>query len=95
MMSPVTLEYVKKEAEKQIAQQVRGTFANGIKKKTDLYSLESFLYRYDYPAWKRFAKNHERTLSEDAIAELNVTIHISDSGKMKFKWFEYPEDVLP
>lgn len=95
VMGPVTVDLIRKEAVKQVKEQVRSTFAKGIKAGTDLYSLETVLYRKDLPRWKQFARDHSRTMPADALAELEVHLQLSDSGKMKMKWYEYPEDLLP
>lgn len=95
LLSNVSAEYIRRNAETQVKEQVKETFLNGIKKGADVYGLESVLYKRDLQAWKAFAKNHNKKLSEDALAEVNVFVYLSDSGKMKLKWYNYPETLLP
>lgn len=95
MMGDVSAEYIKKNAEKQIEQQIRSTFLKGIASGADLYGLEETLYRKDIDAWKQFAKDHSRTLTENALDAVDVHVYLSDSGKMKLNWYDYPKDLLP
>lgn len=95
LMSNVSAEYIRSNAETQVKEQVKATYLKGIKKGSDVYGLESVLYKKDLQAWKAFAKNHDKKLSEDALAEVNVLVYLSDSGKMKLKWYDYPETLLP
>lgn len=95
LLSNVSADYIRSNAEKQVKEQVKETFVNAMKKGSDVYGLESVLYKKDIQAWKAFAKNHNKKLSEDALAEINVTIYLADSGKMKLKWYDYPAPLLP
>jgi len=94
MMSDVSDEFILTTAKKEIEQQIRGTFMKGIRVGADLYGLEEYLFKKDYRAWKQFAKDHERTITANALAEIKVNIFLSDAGKMKLNWFEY-NDILP
>lgn len=95
LMSDVSGSDIRLDAEKQVKEQIESTFLKAIRKGTDIYGLESYLYKNDNKAWKQFAKNHNRKLSKDALAEIIVKVYLSDSGKMKLKWYDYPQDLLP
>jgi len=95
LLSGVPSSFIKKDAEKQVKEQIMSTFTKAIEKGTDIYGLESFLQKYDNKAWKQFAKNHNRKLTKDAIIEMSVQVYLYDAGKMKLKWYNYPEDRLP
>lgn len=95
VMSKISSEEIKRIAEKEIVEQVRGTFLKGVERGTDLFGLEEVLYKKDISAWKQFAKNHSNRIKADALEDISVHLHLSDSGKMKQNWYNYPNDLLP
>ena len=95
VLSDVSLSFIKQNAEHQVRKQIESTYAKALAKGADIYGLESYLQKYSNKTWKEFAKNRKRRLSEDAIAGITVKLYLSDSGKMKMKWYDYPEDLLP
>ncbi|GIO05260.1 hypothetical protein J31TS6_12880 [Brevibacillus reuszeri] len=95
IMAKVSADYIQKDAEEQIKEQIRGTFLKGVAAGTDLYGFEEALYKQDVNAWKQFAKNHDNKIRKDALAEINIHVRLSDSGKMKLNWYHYPDHLLP
>ncbi|WP_411502530.1 Ger(x)C family spore germination protein [Brevibacillus centrosporus] len=94
VMGEISNEEIKRVAEKEVIEQVRGTFLKGIERGADLFNFEEALYKKDVEAWKQFAKNHENKLSAEALDGVTVHLYLSDSGKLKQNWF-YPDDLLP
>ncbi|MED4584004.1 Ger(x)C family spore germination protein [Brevibacillus choshinensis] len=95
VMSKISTEEIKKVAEKEVTEQIRGTFLKGVERGTDLYGFEEVMYKRDINAWKQFAKNHANKISADALEGVTVNVYLSDSGKMKKNWYQYPDDLLP
>lgn len=95
LMSKIPVASIMSNVEKQVATQIRNTFLKGIAQGADLYRLEETLYKQDVQAWKQFAKNRANRIAADAIAELSVHVRITNSGKMKRDWYNYPNDLLP
>lgn len=94
VMGDISNEKIKRIAEKEVIEQVRGTFLKGVERGVDLFGFEETLYKRDVEAWKQFAKNHENKLSAEALDGVTVHLYLSDSGKLKQNWF-YPDDLLP
>ncbi|MED4908522.1 Ger(x)C family spore germination protein [Brevibacillus centrosporus] len=94
VMGEISNEKIKRIAEKEVIEQVRGTFLKGVERGVDLFGFEETLYKRDVEAWKQFAKNHENKISAEALDGVTVHLYLSDSGKMKQNWF-YPDDLLP
>lgn len=95
VMGKISSDEIKQIAAKEIEEQVRGTFLKGVERGTDLFGFEEVLYKKDVNAWKQFARNHSNKITADALDGVTVHIHLSDSGKIKQNWYQYPDDLLP
>ncbi|QRG67035.1 Ger(x)C family spore germination protein [Brevibacillus choshinensis] len=95
VMGKVSSEEIRQIAEKEVIEQIRGTFSKGVQRGVDLFSFEEAMYKKDVTAWKQFAKNRSNKITADALEGITVHLYLSDSGKMKQNWYNYPDDLLP
>jgi len=95
LFAEVDLPFIEKTAREEIAKQIRRTFHRGMQRGRDLFSLEHALFQQDFKSWKKFARNPDKKLSPDCLAEVNVEVKLTNSGKLKLEWYNYPEDILP
>ncbi|MDF2682420.1 MAG: spore gernimation protein [Brevibacillus sp.] len=95
VMGKISSEEIKRIAEKEVLEQVRGTFLKGVERGVDLFSFEEALYKKDVNAWKQFAKDHSNKITANSLEGVTVHLYLSDSGKMKQNWYQYPNDLLP
>lgn len=93
LMSMVTPAFIRENCEKQVAEQIRGTFLKGVKAGVDLYSLEESLYKKDYQAWRKYEIRKRNKLTPDSLTQIQVNMFLSDSGKMKMDSVKYPDPL--
>ncbi|WP_126425419.1 Ger(x)C family spore germination protein [Brevibacillus marinus] len=70
------------QAKERIRAEIRNTYREGLKKKTDVLNLLDALYRKNLPAWKKLTRSGEEfILDETSLANINVRVRIIASGR--------------
>ncbi|MCD9021791.1 Ger(x)C family spore germination protein [Cohnella silvisoli] len=72
-------------ANKLIAEEIRSTFQNGMKRQIDLLRLEHVLYRKKFKLWKKLTSNGKVALHPIKLGEVTVKIKVVQSGMYKLK----------
>ncbi|MGE5701342.1 MAG: Ger(x)C family spore germination protein [Clostridia bacterium] len=79
-----SLKDMNKLASQKIESEIRNTFKNGVKLKTDIYSLSDTIYRKDVQLWKKLQKDEQLPLKADSLEKIEVDAKIVNSGEMEF-----------
>ncbi|NEW05848.1 hypothetical protein GK047_07435 [Paenibacillus sp. SYP-B3998] len=71
--------------EQKITEEIRDTFAKGLKRKMDIFHLSEVLYRKNPGAWKKLTKEGVLPLQKDSLAKVEVEVRIENAQKLKLK----------
>ncbi|MBD0379544.1 Ger(x)C family spore germination protein [Paenibacillus sedimenti] len=84
-------ETLKKQVEKEIAEQIKQTFEIGMEHDVDLYQLEHIVYRKSFADWSRLTGNGAKPLKAVQINNVKIDVDIEHSGmfEMHKKHKEY------
>ncbi|AZN38625.1 Ger(x)C family spore germination protein [Paenibacillus albus] len=66
-----------KEAEQQIASEIRRSYLAGLKLGVDLYSFKNKLFQKKYPNWNKVE------LDADSLAKIDVSVYVQHEGNLK------------
>lgn len=69
-----------REAAKIVRQEIIDTFRNGLKAKTDIYSLEHILFKQESGLWKKLKQTSPLIIDEDSLAVVQVDVHLDHVG---------------
>lgn len=78
MLQDVDQEFIIKELQKIIEEEVMLTYKQALKQNSDIYRLSEQLYRKEFKTWKMLEENGNIPLDEDSL-EIDVDIKIADS----------------
>lgn len=66
-----------------IEKEIRKSFMEGLKRKTDIYNLEHDLFRYHYQEWKAIPQVEETLLNENEIRDIHIHLNIQHTSNGK------------
>ncbi|MFF2888929.1 Ger(x)C family spore germination protein [Paenibacillus sp. NPDC057967] len=69
--------------EKRVREEIEATYRFGLERGMDIYHLEHYLYRYHHGYWKNHVKGKDWTPQKDQLAEIEVNLDLTDSGKFQ------------
>lgn len=76
-----TEEQLSGRAADLIRSEIRRTFEEGIKRKTDVLNLLDVVYRKDYPLFRRLKQEREFPLDSSSLHDIDVSVVITNTGK--------------
>lgn len=79
-----TVDDIEKAVVKQVEEEVRTTFEEGLAIDADIYRLSEIVYRKHFKAWKSVEKDGKIPLSKDSIREIEINVEKVGSGRKKF-----------
>ncbi|WP_096200806.1 Ger(x)C family spore germination protein [Bacillus sp. FJAT-45350] len=82
VIKPITEEEVKVRIKKEVEEEVRKTYLEGLKIGADVYQLRERLYRRDVKLWKKLNKEGPFVLNEDSLRNINVDVNLNHTGKL-------------
>lgn len=85
MNQTVSESFLKQEAEKEIANEIRKTYREGLKIGADVYRLSSTMYRKSPEAWHKLLHDGKLPLAENSIQNLQVQVKIQSAGTAMMK----------
>ncbi|MDD9266716.1 Ger(x)C family spore germination protein [Paenibacillus sp. GCM10023248] len=78
-------DFLQKQAEKQIAEEIKMTFEQGRKRGVDVYQLEHALYKQDFKSWAKLTLNGTQPLEGYQLGDIQVEVQLRHSGMLKLK----------
>lgn len=69
--------------EHMVKDEIETTFRLGLKRGMDIYQMEHYLYRYHHSYWKSHVKGKDWSPKQDQLAEIEVKLDLTDSGKFQ------------
>ncbi|RJE91183.1 Ger(x)C family spore germination protein [Paenibacillus sp. 1011MAR3C5] len=69
--------------EKRVKEEIESTYRFGLQKGMDVYHLEHYLYRHHHSYWKRYVKGRDWMPQRDQLAEIEVNLNLTDTGKFQ------------
>ncbi|MFC0212872.1 Ger(x)C family spore germination protein [Paenibacillus chartarius] len=83
IMQPMSEQLMEEKAAKQIQEEIKKTFVNGLDMKSDLLQLGHALYRQKNKDWKRLYSEKELILTPDSLKDIKVSVQLNHAGKLK------------
>jgi len=80
----VTSDEIRKGIIKQVKEDIKTTYEEGLKLDVDIYRLSEYLYRDKVKVWKKLEKNGKIPLTKESI-KLNVHVNKINPGRKTFK----------
>nr|WP_276510076.1 Ger(x)C family spore germination protein [Paenibacillus qinlingensis] len=77
------LQQLTQKSTEDIVKEIRKTFMEGLKRKTDIYNLEYDLFRYHYQEWKATSQVEGTLLNENEIRDIHIDLNIKHTGNGK------------
>jgi len=77
---PSGIEEMQKLAEAQIAEEIKTAFQAAKQRNRDVFQLEHLVYRESFPIWRRLTNAGERELTQIALGEVKVRLHMAHTG---------------
>jgi spore germination protein KC len=74
---------VRKQIEKQIAEEIEQTFKMGKDRGVDIYQLEHNLYRQDFKLWAKLTLNGKHSLEDYELGAVRVDVQLTHSGMLR------------
>lgn len=79
----MSIDMLVRRAEKVIRSEIRHTFNEGLKRKTDVLNLLEPVYRSDYPLFRKLAGEGRFPLDSLSLRNIDVSVTIASTGKTK------------
>jgi len=67
--------------QKRVKEEIESTYRYGVGKGMDVFQLQHYLYRYHHGYWKQHVKGKEWKPDKDLLAEVEVHLDLTDTGK--------------
>ncbi|RAV08042.1 Ger(x)C family spore germination protein [Paenibacillus contaminans] len=82
----ISVEELRRGAEKQIAEEIRRTFEEGLRVDADLLQLNEKLHRFHHKLWKAAHPGgpESAALTADSLGPIDVVVDITQTGKYKY-----------
>lgn len=81
MDSEVSDSIIRSRAEEMIREEIRNTFAKGLKQKVDALNLLESLYRQKNHEWAQLKASKSFPLTEDSLQNIEINISITSRGR--------------
>ncbi|MCQ6557285.1 Ger(x)C family spore germination protein [Paenibacillus mendelii] len=73
--------FITSRSEKLIEEEIRRTFMEGLKQKTDILNLLDSLYRKNLQEWRNITRSREFPLDAESLKSIDVKVRITNSGR--------------
>ncbi|NOV00377.1 Ger(x)C family spore germination protein [Paenibacillus planticolens] len=83
IVEKVDEELLRKQIEKQIAEEIDYTFKQGQNRDVDIYQLEHVLYKQDFGSWSKLTDNGKQPLEGYQLGDIQVDVRLTHSGMLK------------
>ncbi|MBN2982269.1 Ger(x)C family spore germination protein [Cohnella algarum] len=81
MVKEVSEAEIASRSEKLIGEEIRRTFKEGLKQKTDSLNLLDSFYRNKLPEWRKLTQLREFALDAESLQSIDVKVQITNSGR--------------
>jgi Ger(x)C family germination protein len=83
VLKEMTKDEIEKKATEVVRTEILTTYQDGLKMKSDLFSLEHLLFKHETRVWKKLKQSGQSMLDENSLDSVSVEIYLDHIG-MKF-----------